>query len=113
MPSRHLILEKESPTISIPIIVFTQLPDAVEMNGIIYMGKDEQGKEIIEPCFNNEYPNAWAVYWHFKDKGVDWIQDFKTEQEAIEAKKLLENALNVLTLQATELVKVTPLESTS
>lgn len=73
-----------------------ELPDAVEMNGIISLGKDEEGKEIVEPCFNNEQPDAYAVYWHFPNKGVDWIEDFKTEAEATKAQELLTKALNVL-----------------
>ena len=58
--------------------------DALEIAPCRVVGRDGLGNEIVEPCDGAPEEAAfWTVYGHLRTGGVDAIEDFPTEAEAV------------------------------
>ncbi len=59
------------------------LYDGVEVDPVALVGRDQQGREILERCEPGD-PNiyCWSVYLHLKEGGVECISDHANEAAA-------------------------------
>jgi hypothetical protein len=76
-----------------PDIEAAKIKREFEVHACRIISKDEDGTEHMEQC--GRYANdiaCWTVYEHFYGKGVEALEDFKTEGEADEYMAKLEMA---------------------
>jgi len=56
--------------------------DALEIHPCAVVGNDSMGGELVEPCEPDD-AHFWTVYGHHRTGGVDPLEDFATEAEAV------------------------------
>jgi hypothetical protein len=56
--------------------------DALEIQPCTVVGHGGMNEELVEPC-EPEDAAFWTVYGHFRTGGVDAIEDFPSEAEAV------------------------------
>lgn len=79
---------------------YTPRPDAIELNGCIIVGKDHLGKELVEgmPVTSKDRLtfDFYAIYWHLPGRGLEWLEDFNTIEEAEIEQKRVEKICGII-----------------